>query len=75
MSQLAVNHNGVAGKAAGWSARHRRKAIFGRLLFVVGAYLIGMAVRATQPHRHPDGKRRVGTGDADLREGLPVPLR
>ena len=44
MSQLAVNHNGVAGKAAGWSARHRRKAIFGWLLFVVGAYLIGMAV-------------------------------
>ena len=39
-----MNHNGVAGRAAGWSARHRRKAILGWLLFVVCAYLIGMAI-------------------------------
>ena len=34
----------LAASAGAWSARHRRKAIFGWLLFVVAAYLIGMAI-------------------------------
>jgi MMPL family len=34
----------LAGAAGGWSSRHRRKAIVGWLVFVVGAYAIGGAI-------------------------------
>jgi RND superfamily putative drug exporter len=38
----------VASVAAGWSARHRRQAIFGWLAFVVAAYAMGLATGQRQ---------------------------
>ncbi len=44
---MARRHSGspnLAATAGGWSARHRRKAILGWLVFVVAAFTIGTAV-------------------------------
>jgi len=38
----------VASRVAGWSAAHRRKAIFGWLAFVVAAYGVGLAIGQRQ---------------------------
>jgi len=38
----------LAARAGGWSARHRRKAILGWLVFVAAAYAIGMSVGQRQ---------------------------
>lgn len=44
MAQHTASGLNLAATAAGWSARHRRKAIGGWLAFVVVAFLVGSAV-------------------------------
>jgi uncharacterized membrane protein YdfJ with MMPL/SSD domain len=41
-------HSNLAATAAGWSARHRRRAIVGWLAFVVAAYAVGVATGVVQ---------------------------
>jgi hypothetical protein len=44
MGELPASRRNFAALAGGWSARHRRKAIVGWLVFVVAAYVIGTAI-------------------------------
>src|SRR4051794_28924429 len=43
------NHRGIAARAGAWSARHRKKAIFGWLGFVLVALFVGMSAGAKDP--------------------------
>src|SRR3954462_4960663 len=47
MSTWSSKHN-LAGRMARWSGRHRKKAIWGWLAFVVVVFLLGSAVGTTQ---------------------------
>jgi uncharacterized membrane protein YdfJ with MMPL/SSD domain len=44
MAVTMNRHRNLAAVCGAWSARHRRRAILGWLVFVIGAYLIGTAV-------------------------------
>lgn len=48
MVDPTASRRNLAAVAGGWSARHRRKAIFGWLLFVFAAYAIGIVVGQRQ---------------------------
>lgn len=43
-STLMTSRRNLASSVGAWSSRHRHKAIFGWLVFVVGSYAVGMAV-------------------------------
>jgi hypothetical protein len=54
------NSGNLAAAAAGWSARHRRKAILGWLAFVLIAFVGGSAIGQRCRMRQPAGRGRLG---------------
>lgn len=61
----------LAAAAGGWSARHRRKAIFGWLAFVVVAYLAGVAIGQRQLTNVQMGNGESKQATALLNRGFP----
>ncbi|HVE26031.1 MAG TPA: MMPL family transporter [Sporichthya sp.] len=55
----AGNHGGLAARLGGWSARHRKSAVAGWLLFVVLASVLGGLVGTRQLADH-----EIGAGDS-----------
>src|SRR3954465_6100809 len=59
-----VHANTFAARAGRWSAQHRKKAIWGWIAFVVGAFVIGGAVGVKKPTDY------IGPGDSGRADQL-----
>ena len=60
----------IAARAGRWSARHRKTAIIGWLVFVVLAFMVGGKVGTETAHRRASGVGESGQAAADPRRGL-----
>jgi uncharacterized membrane protein YdfJ with MMPL/SSD domain len=61
----------LAARAAGWSARHRRRAILGWLAFVLIAYLVGGAVGQQHLTNAEMGNGASGTATQIIADAFP----
>jgi uncharacterized membrane protein YdfJ with MMPL/SSD domain len=63
----------LAGRMGGWSARHRKIAIFGWLAFVVVAFALGIVSGTTQIDENTSGVGESGRADRILDAGFNPP--
>ena len=61
----------IAARAGRWSARHRKKAIFGWLAFVIASLAIGGAVGVNTLSSEDSGVGESGRADKTLHESFP----
>jgi uncharacterized membrane protein YdfJ with MMPL/SSD domain len=63
----------LTGRMGGWSARHRKTAIFGWLAFVIVAFALGKAVGVTMIDENTSGVGESGRADRILDAGFERP--
>ncbi len=64
-------HRNIAARAGRWSAQHRKKAIFGWLAFVIGAFAIGTAVGTQTLENQESGVRDSGKANEAAFDAFP----
>ncbi|HYI81530.1 MAG TPA: MMPL family transporter [Thermoleophilaceae bacterium] len=67
---MQQRHN-IAARAGRWSARHRKKAIFGWLAFVIASVAIGGALGVNTLESEDSGVGESGRADKTLHESFP----
>ena len=68
------NHSSnLAGRIGGWSAQHRKTAIFGWLGFVVVAFALGIVSGTTKIDQDTSGVGESGQADRILDAGFKEP--
>jgi len=70
---VSNTHTNLTGRIGGWSARHRKTAIFGWLAFVVLAFVLGKAAGVTMIDENTSGVGESGRADRILDAGFERP--